>query len=102
MGTKTNDYCSGCGQKDTCRLAYEKMGRAEGPNVAWKAIVAFAVPILVFILSLAGADLLFRDWIEGRLLTIADFLAAVLVTFAVVLAIRALRHSGKNEHCEKR
>ena len=102
MGTKTNDYCSSCGQKDTCRQAYEKMGRAEGPNVAWKAILAFAAPILVFILSLSGAELLLRGRIEGAVLTIADFLAAVLATLAFMLTIRGLQNRDKKEHCEKR
>jgi ABC-type sugar transport system permease subunit len=89
--TKTNDYCSGCGQKETCREAYEKLGKAQGPSVVWKVIAAFLVPIAVFILSLAGADLLLRNRLEGKLLSAVDFLAAVGVTVIVVVVLWLIR-----------
>lgn len=99
---KTDDYCSGCGQKDTCRQAYDKMGKANGPNVACKAIVAFLVPIVVFIGVLAGSQRLLESRLEDRGLTIVSFLLAACVTLLVVVVIRAISGPIKKEHCDKR
>jgi len=99
---KTDDTCSGCGQKETCRLAYEKMGRAEGPNVAWKAIVAFLVPIAVFISVLAGSQQLLQGRFEENMLILASFILALCITLLVVFVIRALSGPNKKEHCDKR
>ena len=87
---KTDDYCSGCGQKDTCQQAYEKIGKAQGPSVAWKAIVAFLVPIGVFIGGLGGSQWLLRGRFEGKTLILFSFLLALCLTLLVVLVIRAV------------
>jgi hypothetical protein len=99
---KTDDTCSGCDQKDTCRQVYEKMGKAEGSNVAWKAIVAFLVPIVVFIGVLAGSQWLLEGRLEGRGLIMVSFLLAMCVTLLVVFIIRAVSGPSKKEHCDKR
>lgn len=87
--------CSQCGQKDRCSQLYEKMGKTQGPNVAWKVIVAFLIPILVFILSLSTADNLLQNQFEGKMLTITSFLSALFVTLTVVFLIRALHRPSK-------
>ena len=97
-----NDSCSDCSQKETCRQVYEKIGKDKGPNVAWKAIVAFLVPILVFIVVLAVSQRLLESRLESRGLTIVSFLAAVCVTLLVVVVIRALSSPMKKKHCDKR
>ena len=99
---KTDDSCSGCGQKDTCRQAYEKMGRAEGPNVAPKAIVAFLVPIGVFIGVLAGSQQFLQDRLKENRLILVSFILALCMTLSVVFVIRALSGPNKKEHCDKR
>jgi hypothetical protein len=98
---KSDSYCSGCTQKDTCRKAYEKLGKATGPNVAWKAIVAFLVPIGVFIGGLSGSQSLLRGRFEEKLLILVSFVLAVCLTLLVVFMIRAICGSTKIEHCEK-
>jgi hypothetical protein len=98
---KSDTYCSGCSQKDTCRSAYEKLGKFQGPNVAWKVIVAFLVPIGVFIGGLAGSQRLFSGRFEGRALILVSFLLAVCLTLLVVFLIRAIGGPTKIEHCEK-
>ena len=100
---KSDSYCSGCSQKDTCRVAYEKLGNFQGPNVAWKVIVAFLVPIGVFIGGLAASQRLFGGRFEGRALILVSFLLAVCLTLLVICVIRAINGRYKNdEHCEKR
>ncbi|MHC5094957.1 MAG: hypothetical protein ACYSOU_02455 [Planctomycetota bacterium] len=87
---KSDRYCSGCSQKDTCRSAYEKLGKFQGPNVAWKVIVAFWVPIGVFIGGLAASQRLLRGRIEGRALILVSFVLAVSLTWLVICVIRAI------------
>ena len=99
---KNDDYCSGCGHKDTCRQAYDKMGKAKGPNVAMKAIVAFLVPIGVFVGSLAGSQRLLGNRFAGHALTLVSFILASSITLLVVFVIRAVNRPKKKEHCDKR
>ncbi len=101
MKNDTNN-CSGCSQEDRCSLVYEKLGQVKGSTVVWKVILAFLLPIFIFILSLAGADRLFRDRFEDNMLTVASFAAALVVTLAFVVLIRAIRRPLKKEHCNKR
>jgi len=90
--------CSECGKKDTCRSAYEKIGKAEGPNVTWKVILAFLVPIGVFIGVLAGSEQLLRGRFETEeALTLVSFLLAVVITLLVVFVIRAFRRPIKKD-----
>ena len=98
---KSDSYCSGCSQKDTCRQAYEKLGKATGPNVAWKVIVAFLVPIGVFIGGLAGSQLLLRGRFEEKTLILVSFILALCLTLLVVFVIGAMSGPTKIEHCEK-
>ena len=98
---KSDDYCVSCGQKDTCRQAYEKLGKATGPNVAWRVIVAFLVPIGVFIGGLAGSQWLLRGRFEEKILIMVSFILALCLTLLVVFVIRAISGPFKKENCEK-
>jgi len=78
------------------------MGRAEGPNVAWKAVVAFLVPVGGFIGVLAGSQQFLRDRFKENMLILVSFIQALCITLLVVFVIRALRGPIKKEHCDKR
>ncbi len=80
---------------------YEKLGTAKGPNVAWKAIVAFLVPIGVFIGGLAGSQRLLRGRFEEKMLILVSFILALCLTLLVVFVIGAMSGPTKIEHCEK-
>ena len=101
MSIKSKDTCSGCGQKQTCRGAYEKMGHSDVPNVTLKVILAFVLPIGVFVLSLAGTTKWLAGHIEGSLLTLLSFLSALLVTFVFVCVIRVLQGPITKDSCNK-
>lgn len=92
---KKNDSCSGCSQKDTCRQAYEKIGKAGGPNVTPMVIVAFIVPIAVFIASVAVGQHLLKERFEGTLLILFSFLTAFCITVVTIFLIRFIRNSFK-------
>jgi len=46
-------FCQDCIQKHDCKRIYEQLGDSQGPSVALKAILAFLLPLMVFIVSLA-------------------------------------------------
>ena len=87
------DSCAGCDQKEQCGQVFKKLGNTEGPNVTRPVILAFLVPILVFIATLAGANKLLQDRIEGKTLIAVTFAAALATTLIAVIIIRAFRRS---------
>jgi hypothetical protein len=76
---------------------YEKLGAADGPNVTWKVIVAFLVPIFIFIGTLAGSQKLLKPHLDEPLLTAAGFGIAFGIAFLMVLFIRLI---GR-DNCKK-
>ena len=99
---KSDNNCSQCGHKDGCRLMYEKLGKTRGPSVVLKVIVAFLVPIAVFIGILATAQYFLRNQFEEKTLTLVSFLLAVCLTLVVVFIIRAISGPAKKEDIVKR
>jgi positive regulator of sigma E activity len=54
------NICQECSQKDSCRQTFEKLGRTEGPSVTIKSILAFLLPLVIFIVSLAVFEKVFQ------------------------------------------
>ena len=98
---KDDDNCSQCGHKDGCRAMYENLGKAGGSSVAMKAIVAFLVPIGVFIGVLAASQRLLQGRFEEKILILVSFFLAVCVTLLVVFVIRAVQGPAKNNTVKK-
>jgi phosphoglycerol transferase MdoB-like AlkP superfamily enzyme len=92
MAAKTMDeekFCQECNQKHTCRQAFQQLGRMGGPSVVYKTIVAFLLPLIVFIFSLAILEKKLPNVIHiKKLQTLIAFLLASLATFVFVLIIR--------------
>jgi hypothetical protein len=83
------NLCEKCSEKKSCQDIYKQLGQAKGPSVVLRAIVAFVVPIVFFIASLAACDLVLAKSIEAKELRIAlGFLIALVITFAAVRAVR--------------
>ena len=94
------EFCSGCGQKNDCKETYEKLGKVKGPSVAIRAIIAFLVPIAVFIMALAGFERLFEKAVESKDGRVAlSALAALCITLACVMILRFVdnRFSSKKD-----
>ena len=67
------------------------MGDSPGPSVALKAILAFVLPVLVFIVSLTVFERLLAGVIAtGRMQTALVFVLALLVTFVCFLITRVI------------
>ena len=80
-------HCDGCVQKDHCQEIYAKLGHSEGPNIAFKAIMAFAVPIVVFVAAALLTQTLLKNKIENASLIVLIQLATGLVAAGIVVLI---------------
>ena len=84
--------CQDCNQKHDCQRIYEQLGDVEGPSVVIKVIVAFLLPLVVFIVSLAAFQQIFAKAISSqRVQTAFSFLLALVVTFICILIVRVIR-----------
>ena len=84
-------FCERCSQRHDCREIYGKLGNAEGPSLALRVVVAFLMPILVFIVSLWGFERGLGGITErAGLRTAASLSGAVIVTLAWILTVRVI------------
>lgn len=90
-------FCERCSQRHDCREVYGKLGNAEGPSLALRAVVAFLMPILVFIVSLGVLEKVLGGITDrAALRTAASLSGAVIVTLAWILTVRVIdRRLGK-------
>ena len=90
-------FCEDCNQKHDCRRIYEQLGGVEGPSVVIKVIVAFLLPLVVFIVSLAAFQQIFAKAISSqRAQTAFSFLLALVVTLICILIVRVINRTLTN------
>ena len=92
-------FCEGCEQSDKCQEVYRKLGNIKGTSLALKFVVAFLLPILIFIVSLFVFERIFERVTHTKgLQTLVSFLTAFLVTFGFILIIAIItRRIGKTK-----
>lgn len=84
-------FCRDCNQKDNCQEVFQQLGNAQGQSVVFEVIIAFLLPLVVFIVSLAAYERIFAYTINiKQLQTALGFLMALLTTFACILIIRVI------------
>ena len=82
-------FCQGCKQSHRCQEVYEHLSNMGGPSVVFKVILAFLVPIVVFVGSLAVFEGLLAGAVESEnLQTVAGFVLALVVSGGFVFIIR--------------
>jgi hypothetical protein len=85
------NFCSECPQSHDCKTVYEQMGNSQGPNVVRKVLVAFLLPIAVFITALALFDHVLAGAITGKnIRTAAVFALAAGSSFIYIMIARAV------------
>lgn len=91
--------CQGCDQKHTCQEIYQQLSKSQNPSVAFKVVVAFLLPLLTFIVSLASFEgILARITNAKELRIVLDFLLALSVTLATILIIKVIsKYLDKNK-----
>jgi len=96
------NLCQDCSQAHNCQEIYQKLTGFKGPSVVYKTSVAFLLPMLVFIASLAALERILAGMIDTKWLQPAlSFLLALSVTFVCLLIIRTICHSCENRNPEK-
>jgi len=84
-------FCQQCNQRHVCQDIYQKLGSSKSPSFVAKVVVAFAVPLLFFIICLAVSERLLAETIGAeRLRTAAAFVFSVSATFLLIVVIRAI------------
>lgn len=92
-------FCQNCNPKNNCQEVSHKLGNAQGQSVVFGVIMAFLLPLVVFIVSLAAFDRILAKTIDAKQLqTALSFLMALLTTFACILITRVInRQLSKNK-----
>ena len=86
------NFCQNCYQKHDCQKVYQQLGEAQGPPITLKIIVAFLLPLVVFIVSLAIFQAIFSKAINtGPLQTALSLLLAFLTTAACVSITKIIK-----------
>jgi len=90
-GEPVETICQGCSHRQDCQKIYQNLSNYKGSSIVLKVIVAFLLPIMVFIASLAAFERILAEAIDIKeLRTALSFLLALLVTFAVMLIIKVI------------
>jgi len=99
MAMESQRLCQDCIQKHDCKRIYEQLGDSPGESVTLKVILAFLLPLIVFIVSLAVFGRVLARAINNEGLQIAlSFLLALLMTFVCVFIIKVLnKQPGLNK-----
>jgi hypothetical protein len=86
------NFCQNCYQKHDCQKVYRQLGEAQGPPITLKIIVAFLLPLVVFIVSLAIFEAIFSKAINtGLVQTALSLLLAFLTTAACVTITKIIK-----------
>lgn len=83
-----SESCEGCSHAHDCKKVYEQLGCAGGPSIAWAVVLAFLVPILVFIGALAGFGWLLEVAVDPRYQMPLAAALALAATTGVMLMVR--------------
>ena len=71
---------------------YRELGNVEGPPVAAKVVLAFLLPLLVFIVSLGAFEEILTGSIDkSNVSTVVSLLLALLVTFTCIWIVKMVR-----------
>jgi len=83
--------CQDCRQNRDCRNVYQQLGEIQSRSVVVKVIVAFLLPLLVFIIALAVFDKILSGFeMTADLRTVFGAAASLLVTFICILIVRVV------------
>ena len=92
------EFCQRCQQKDDCWKVYRKMGNTESPSVTATVVLAFLLPLLIFIVSLGTSERILTKVIDtDYMLTAMSLLLSLLVTFACIVLTRILRGESRQD-----
>lgn len=84
-------FCQGCHQKHRCQEVYEHLSKIEGTPVVFKVVVAFLLPIVVFIGCLAAFEGILAEVTNSKgVQTVVGFLLALMVSSICIFIVKAI------------
>ena len=86
-----SDKCGGCAHRHACSEVFEHVGRRGGPNVAVVSMVAFILPIAVFVAALGLAELSLSSRLGRVTATGVGIFAGLLIAGVCVCVARGIR-----------
>ena len=89
-------FCQECGQRHKCQEVYRQLGNNKNPSVAFKVVIAFLLPLVVFITALVASEKILAKIINSKeAQTVLSFLLALAVTFVCIFVLKAINRQLK-------
>jgi uncharacterized membrane protein YoaK (UPF0700 family) len=86
--------CRQCGQRYSCQDVYRHLASNDASSLVSRSIIAFLLPIAVFIVSLVVLQELLDKAINSKaMITALSFLLALLPVFVYLLIIKKIREN---------
>jgi len=87
--------CQNCEQKHNCQEVYKRLGQSKAPKVLSKVILAFLLPLILFIFSIAAAERLLNESLKSEATrNLAAFAAGILVVFLYLIILKLWRRKN--------
>ena len=92
-------WCEGCSQAHDCKKLYEQIGHLDGPSVAPKVLIAFVLPIGVFIAALGLFGRLLQHVVAPPYQGLCAFALALIITGVLMLGVSVLTKRHDRRRC---
>ena len=80
------ELCQKCGQRQDCGKVYEQLGKSDRASVVREVVLAFLLPLAIFIISLAIFERMFSGLTHaGQLQSALSFVSALLLTLISIV-----------------
>jgi hypothetical protein len=84
-------FCDQCNQQHNCSNIYNNLGNTNGPSVVVNVVIAFLLPIIIFIISLWIFEEIFVETINNQPVKILlSMVSALAVAFSFILIIKLI------------
>ena len=91
-----DNKCQSCPERQGCKDVYRQLGQSEGPPVTLNVVIAFVLPLVIFIASMATC-LAIVSKINKLLPAVPISLAAAVAVTALYVALASLFVKKRNK-----
>ena len=90
--------CDGCSYKNDCQKVYQQLGSTKEPSVLAETVLAFLLPLVIFIVTAAICEKLLTDLIQNRSIVVVllSFLSGIIVTSVYIMIIKIWRFGNRD------
>ncbi len=93
--------CNGCEHSNTCETIYRQLGQSNAPPVAFKVFVAFVMPILSFVITLALSAHILEDRIDPKWMQLTSVVTAMGASVLVVAVSSCLMKTQQTKRMKE-